>query len=112
MDQSRDDQSAQAGKCRCAEKIDHGCCSDLAGSTCVSDGTDSNDNGAEDHRKDHHVQGVHVDTSDQAGYSEDGFKPSGQEKSCEDTQDQSCKDRTGNMLPVPGIKRFHLRVPS
>ena len=44
--------------------------------------------------------------------SEDRFKPSGQEKSCEDTQDQSCKDRTGNMLPVPGIKRFHLCVPS
>lgn len=112
MDQSRDDQSAQAGKCRCAEKIDHGCCSDLAGSTCVSDGTDSNDNGTEDHGKDHHVQGVHVDTSDQTGHSEDRFKPSGQEKSCEDTQDQSCKDRTGNMLPVPGIKRFHLCVPS
>ena len=112
MDQSRDDQSAQAGKCRCAEKIDHGCCSDLAGSTRVSDGTDSNDNGTEDHRKDHHVQGVHVDTSDQTGHSEDRFKPSGQEKSCEDTQDQSCKDRTGNMLPVPGIKRFHLCVPS
>ena len=33
MDQSQDDQSTQAGKCRCAEKIDHGCCSDLAGST-------------------------------------------------------------------------------
>ena len=112
MDQSRDDQSAQAGKCRCAEKIDHGCCSDLAGSTCVSDGTDSNDNGTEDHGKDHHVQGVHVDTSDQTGHSEDRFKPSGQEKSCEDTQDQSCKDRTGNMFPVPGIKRFHLCVPS
>ena len=62
--------------------------------------------------KDHHVQGVHVDTSDQTGHSEDRFKPSGQEKSCEDTQDQSCKDRTGNMLPVPGIKRFHLCVPS
>ena len=77
MDQSRDDQSAQAGKCRCAEKIDHGCCSDLAGSTCVSDGTDSNDNGTEDHGKDHHVQGVHVDTSDQTGHSEDRFKPSG-----------------------------------
>ena len=70
MDQSRDDQSAQAGKCRCAEKIDHGCCSDLAGSTRVSDGTDSNDNGTEDHGKDHHVQGVHVDTSDQTGHSE------------------------------------------
>lgn len=112
MDQSRDDQSAQAGKCRCAEKIDHGCCSDLAGSTCVSDGTDPNDNGTEDHGKDHHVQGVHVDTSDQTGHSEDRFKPSGQEKPCENTQDQSCKDRTGNMLPVPGIKRFYLCVPS
>ncbi len=85
---------------------------DAAGSTRVSDGTDSNDNGTEDHGKDHHVQGVHVDTSDQTGHSEDRFKPSGQEKSCEDTHDQSCKDRTGNMLPVPGIKRFHLRVPS
>ena len=112
MNKARDDQSTQAGKCRCAEEIDHGCSCDLTGSTCISDGTDSNDNGAEDHRKDHHVQGVHVDTSDQAGYSEDGFKPSGQEKSCEDTQNQSCEDRTGNMLPVPGIKRFHLRVPS
>lgn len=111
MDQSRDDQSAQAGKCRCAEKIDHGCYSDLAGSTCVSDGTDSNDNGTEDHGKDHHVQGVHVDTSDQTGHSEDRFKPSGQEKSCEDTQDQSCKDRTGNMLPVPGIKDFIYAFP-
>ena len=80
MNKARDDQSTQAGKCRCAEEIDHGCSCDLTGSTCISDGTDSNDNGAEDHRKDHHVQGVHVDTSDQAGYSEDGFKPSGQEK--------------------------------
>ena len=112
MNKARDDQSAQAGKSSCTEKEDHGCSSDLTGSTCISDGTDSNDDGAEYHREDHHVQGVHVDTSDQTGHSEDRFKPSGQEKSCEDTQDQSCKDRTGNMLPVPGIKRFHLRVPS
>ena len=112
MDQSWDDQSAQAGKGCCAEKIDHGCSSDLACGTCVSDGTDSNDNGAEDHRKDHHVQRIHVDTSDETGHSEDRLKPASQKKACEDTEDQPGKDCTGDMLPVPGIKRFYLCVPS
>ena len=67
-----------------------------------------NDNGTEDHGKDHHVQGVHVDTSDQTGHSEDRFKPSGQEKVLVRIPRISPKDRTGNMLPVPGIKKISI----
>ena len=111
MNQPRDDQSCQAGKCCGAQEKDHGTGCDLAGCAGISDTGDTYDNGTEDQWKDHHVQGVHVDTSDQTGHSEDWFKPSGQEKSCEDTQDQSCKDRTGNMLPVPGIKDFIYAFP-
>ena len=112
MDQTRDDQSAQAGKCCCAEEIDHGSSSDLTCGAGISNGTDSDDNGTEYHRKDHHVQGIHVDASHKTGHSEDWLKPACQKKSCEDTEDQPGKDRTGDMFPVPGIKRFHLRVPS
>ena len=53
-----------------------------------------------------------VNASDQTGNSQDRCISSGKKKSGQDTKDQSGKDRLGDMLLVPGIKRLHYIVPS
>ena len=112
MDQTRDDKTDEAGKCGGTEKIYHGRACDLSGGADVSDAADTDDDRTEDHREDHHVQGIHVNAADQTGDSQDRCISSGEEKSGQDTEDQSGKDRLGDMLLVPGIKRLQYIVPS
>ena len=108
MNQPRDDQSCQAGKCCGAQEKDHGAGCDLAGCAGITDAGNTHDNGTEDQWKDHHVQGIHVDASDQTGDSQNRCISSGKKKSGQDTKDQSGKDRLGDMLLVPGIKTTSL----
>ena len=58
-------------------------------------------------QKDHHVQGIHVNASDQTGDSKYRFEPACQKKSGKDTKDQADKDCCGNMLFIPRIEIFH-----
>ena len=87
VDQSRDDQSCcQAGKGSGAQEKDHGTCSDLTSGAGTSNTGDTHNNGTEYQREDHHVQGVHVDASNQAGNSQYRLEAVRQKKSGENTK--------------------------
>ena len=111
MDQSRNDQSCQAGKCSCAQEEDHGSGCDFTGSTGISDTGDTHDNGTEDQWKDHHVQGIHVNASYETCDGKNRFEAVCQKQTGNDTQDQSGKDCCGNMFFIPRIEFFHLFPP-
>ena len=91
VDQSRDDQSCQAGKGSGAQEKDHGTCSDLTSGAGTSNTGDTHNNGTEYQREDHHVQGVHVDASNQADNSQYRLEAVRQKKSSENTKDQPGK---------------------
>ena len=107
MDQSRNDQSCQAGKCSCAQEEDHGSGCDLTGCTGIADTGDTHDDGTEDQWKDHHVQSIHVNASDETCDSKYRLKSACQKQSGKNTEDQADKDCGGNMLFVPRIEIFH-----
>ena len=111
MNQPRDDQSCQAGKCCGAQEKDHGTGCDLAGCAGISDTGDTHDNGTEDQWKDHHVQGIHVNASDKACDGKYRFETVCQKQSGNDTKDQTGKDCCGNMFFIPRIEFFHLFPP-
>ena len=92
MNQPRDDQSCQAGKCCGAQEKDHGAGCDLAGCAGITDAGDTHDNGTEDQWKDHHVQGIHVNASDKACDGKYRFETVCQKQSGNDTKDQTGKD--------------------
>ena len=84
----------------------------ITGGFNTSNAADPHDNGTEYKWKDHHIQGIHVDAAEKTGNCQNRCKTVRKKQSGQDTEKQADKDRTGNMLPVPGIKRFHLCVPS
>ena len=108
MNQPRDDQSCQAGKCCGAQEKDHGAGCDLAGCAGITDAGDTHDNGTEDQWKDHHVQGIHVNASDKACDGKNRFEPVCQKQTGNDTQDQSGKDCCGNMFFITTNRIFSI----
>ena len=107
MDQTRDDQTGKAGECSCAKEKRHGCTGNLAGGFDASNAADSHDNGTEYKWKDHHIQGVHVDAAEKTGNCQNRCKTVCKKQSGQDTEKQADKNRTGDMLLIPGLNFFH-----
>ena len=64
-----------------AQEENHRVAGDLTCRFCISDAADAHDNWAEYHRENHHIQGVHVDAADDAGYGQNRRKAVRQKKS-------------------------------
>ena len=111
MDQTRDDQTGKAGECSCTKEKYHGSTGNLTGGFNTSDAADPHDNGTEYKWKDHHIQGIHVDAAEKTGNCQNRCKTVRKKQSGQDTEKQADKDRTGNMLLIPGIKFFHFSPP-
>ena len=107
MNQSWNNQTCKTCKCSCAKEKYHGSSGDFTGGFDISDAADSHDNRTEYKWKDHHVQGIHVNATKKTGDCQYRCKAVCEKQSCQDTEKQADKDRTGNMLLIPGIKFFH-----
>ena len=108
MNQSWNNQTGKAGECSCTKEKYHGSTGNLTGGFNTSDAADSHNNGTEYKWKDHHIQGIHVDAAEKTGNCQNRCKTVRKKQSGQDTEKQADKDRTGNMLLIPGIKFFLL----
>ena len=107
VNQSWNNQTGKAGECSCTKEKYHGSTGNLTGGFNTSDAADPHDNGTEYKWKDHHIQGIHVDAAEKTGNCQNRCKTVCKKQSGQDTEKQADKDRTGNMLLIPGIKFFH-----
>ena len=106
VNQSWNNQTGKAGECSCTKEKYHGSTGNLTGGFNTSDAADSHNNGTEYKWKDHHIQGIHVDAAEKTGNCQNRCKTVRKKQSGQDTEKQADKDRTGNMLLIPGIKFF------